>query len=80
MKNSFFYCYDKDLMKFLRYEKGIEYNCTGLNTKTKDQFWQFNKSDGTYEAVKEYLHRRSENGGTSIVSPTVRKNGILPSP
>lgn len=60
MRNDdFFYCYDKNLMKFLRYEKGIKFNCTGMHLKTTDQFWQFNKEDGTYEAFLEYEHLKT---------------------
>lgn len=60
---SFFYVYDKGLVKHLRYDKSIEFNCTGLNVKTKDQFWQFTKSDELYEAVCKFMEiRKIEQG------------------
>lgn len=56
--NNFFYVYDKAMVKHLRYDKGIEFNCTGLNPKTHDQFWQFTKSDELYQAVTVFMEQR----------------------
>lgn len=56
--NNFFYVYDKGLVKHLRYDKGIEFNCTGLNIKSKDQFWQFTKSEALYRVVTEFMEQR----------------------
>jgi hypothetical protein len=50
----FWYVYDRKLAKYLRYQKGIEYNCTGLNIKTKNQFWQFNKTEELIAGINEY--------------------------
>lgn len=54
----FFYCYDRGMVKHLRYDKGIEFNCSGLNTKSKDQFWQFTRSEYLFESVEEYVKAR----------------------
>jgi spore maturation protein CgeB len=62
-ENNFFYVYDKGLVKHLRYDKGIEFNCTGLNVKTNDQFWQFTKSDALYETVTAFMEIRKEIQG-----------------
>ncbi|KOP64101.1 hypothetical protein AMS62_01715 [Bacillus sp. FJAT-18019] len=56
--NNFFYVYEKGLVKHLRYDKGIEFNCTGLNIKSKDQFWQFTKSEALYQAVTAFMQQR----------------------
>lgn len=50
----FLYVYDPQLAKFLRYTKGIQFNCTGLNVKTKRQFFQFDKTDDLLSAFDEY--------------------------
>ena len=54
----FFYCYDKEMMRYLRYEKGFIYNCTGLNKNSMDQFWQFNSTDELRESVNEFLESK----------------------
>lgn len=59
--NDFFYVYDKGLVKHLRYDKGIEFNCTGLNIKSQDQFWQFTKSEALYQAVTAFMQQRKGN-------------------
>lgn len=59
--NNFFYVYDKGLVKHLRYDKGIEFNCTGLNIKSQDQFWQFTKSEVLYQAVTAFMQQRKGN-------------------
>lgn len=56
--NNFFYIYDKGLVKHLRYDKGIEFNCTGLNVHSKDQFWQFTNSNELYQAVTAFIQER----------------------
>lgn len=56
--NNFFYVYDKGLVKHLRYDMKIEFNCTGLNVKSHDQFWQFSKSDELYQAVTAFMQQR----------------------
>lgn len=59
--NNFFYVYDKGLVKHLRDDKGIEFNCTGLNIKSQDQFWQFTKSEALYQAVTAFMQQRKGN-------------------
>jgi hypothetical protein len=58
--NNFFYIYDKGLVKHLRYDKGINFNCTGLNVKSGDQFWQFTKTPELYTAVCDFMEQRRD--------------------
>ncbi|WDF52319.1 hypothetical protein PQ460_07895 [Paenibacillus sp. KACC 21273] len=54
MEDTFFYVYDRKLAKHLRYDHGIEFVCTGLHTKTKDQFWMFKKNENLYRILVEF--------------------------
>ena len=58
--NNYFYVYDRAMTKYLRYEKGINFICTGLNVKTNDQFWQFPKSEALYQAVNEFIQEKEK--------------------
>jgi hypothetical protein len=49
----FFYCYDKNVMKWLRYEKTIPFVCTGKNVNNDKQFWQFIKTPELLQALEE---------------------------
>jgi hypothetical protein len=50
----FFYCYSTNLFKFLKMEKKINYNCTGLHDKTLRKFWQFKCDDELRQALADY--------------------------
>lgn len=50
----YFYIYDRSLAKHIRYNHNIEWICTGLHIKTKDQFWQFPKSEELYKVMVEF--------------------------
>lgn len=54
----YFYCYDKELMKYLRYEKDIQFICAALHHKTKDQFWLFERSDILYSSLNIFLENK----------------------
>lgn len=54
MQQKYFYVYDRKLAKHIRYEHNIEWVCTGLHVKTKDQFWQFPKSEKLYQIMVEF--------------------------
>ncbi|ETT49336.1 hypothetical protein BSK66_26690 [Paenibacillus odorifer] len=54
MNKGFFYCYDYKLKNFLSYKKGIRFICHGLNVRTGDPFWQFEKSDDLQDALNKY--------------------------
>ncbi|WP_322922142.1 hypothetical protein [Paenibacillus campi] len=54
MEQKYFYVYDRKLAKHIRYDKEIEWICTGLHIKTKDQFWQFPKSEELYRIMVEF--------------------------
>lgn len=66
----YFYCYDKSLMKFLRYEYNFKFVCTGLHPKSKDQFWQFTSTPELHTAVKEFSNRGLTDMGIGINQPT----------
>jgi hypothetical protein len=55
---NYFYCYDRELMKYLRYENNIQFICTALHQKTMDQFWLFERSDQLYASLNTFLEHR----------------------
>lgn len=62
----YFYCYDKQLVKYLRFDRNIQYNCTGLNVKTKDQFWQFDGSEKLFECVDTFMKLKSKSNDDEV--------------
>ncbi len=52
--HQYFYVYDRALAKYLRYKKGIEWECQALHFKTKSPFWQFAQSQELRDSVEEY--------------------------
>jgi hypothetical protein len=55
----YFYCYDKSLMKHLRYDHNINFICCGLHPKTKIMFWQFVRESVLDQAIKGFTERQS---------------------
>jgi hypothetical protein len=55
-KMDYFYCYDKSLMKHLRYDHNINFICCGLHPKTKIMFWQFMRTNELSIAMTEYFN------------------------
>ena len=53
MKSNFFYCYSFRLSSFLL-SLGFNYAFKGINTKSKDQYIAFNKSDKLDMALAEW--------------------------
>lgn len=51
--NDFFFCYDKKVMKYLRYEKEIGFITKALHPDTKATFWLFEKTSELQEALAE---------------------------
>lgn len=51
--NEFFFCYDRELAKHLRYDKGISFITKALHSETKSEFWLFYKSDELKNALDE---------------------------
>lgn len=49
----FFFCYDKKIMRYLRYDKGIQFITKALHTETKAEFWLFARTPELEEALKE---------------------------
>ncbi|WP_170314906.1 hypothetical protein [Saccharibacillus brassicae] len=52
--HQYFYVYDKRLAKFLRYKKGIVWECHALHAKTQAPFWQFAQSQELRDAVEDF--------------------------
>lgn len=59
-KPQFFFCYNRRLFKFLRFDRGIQYICTGLHEYSLDKFWCFLQSQELTDAINEYkqLHKQ----------------------
>lgn len=51
--NEFFFCYDKEVAKFLRYEKNIRFITTALHKETKAEFWLFHRDVELDKALQE---------------------------
>lgn len=49
----FFFCYDKKVMKYLRYDKGIRFITSALHKETKAEFWLFPRTTELEEALEE---------------------------
>lgn len=52
--NKYFFCYSDNLVKFLRYEKGIRYICTALNRITGNPFFLFERTTALNQGLAEY--------------------------
>jgi hypothetical protein len=50
----YFYCYDKSLMKYLRYDRSVNFICSGLHPKLKNMFWLFPRTTELDEFISEY--------------------------
>lgn len=59
--NRFFYCYSNQLMVYLRYRKGIDWNCTGIHPDTNRQFYQFDRTEALLQALTEYGMSKGAN-------------------
>lgn len=57
-QNTHFYCYSTNLFHFLK-ANGQRYNCTGLHTETKRQFWQFNRTPELSALLEEYERNKT---------------------
>lgn len=51
--NQFFFCYDKEVAKYLRYEKNIRFITTALHKETKAEFWLFHRDVELDKALQE---------------------------
>jgi hypothetical protein len=52
--SEYYYCYSTNLFKFLKMEKKISYNCSGLHEVTMRKFWQFKRDDELNQALADY--------------------------
>ncbi|CAM4126246.1 hypothetical protein [Saccharibacillus endophyticus] len=52
----FFYAYNKQLIKYLRYDHvpNIEWNCKGLHPRSQMMFWQFTRTPELEAALTEF--------------------------
>lgn len=55
----FYFCYDEQLVNYIRFKKGIKYICTGFNVKTKDRFYQFQRTESLNNAIQEYINQKT---------------------
>lgn len=53
----YYYCYSMKLFKFLRMDRGISYNCSGLHEKTMQKFWQFKRTEELNKALVKFSQR-----------------------
>lgn len=53
-KNDLYFCYSKNLFKFLKVGNGVSFICTGLHEKTLQQFWLFERSVELHELLRQY--------------------------
>ncbi|MED0717438.1 hypothetical protein [Aeribacillus composti] len=56
MKN-YFFCYDKRLADFLRYEKGFSYITKARSVKNGFIFYLFEKSESLQDSIDEWLKK-----------------------
>lgn len=56
-EKDFFYCYSTNLFRFLKLERKINYNCSGLHEFTMCKFWQFKRDEELNQALVEYRQR-----------------------
>ncbi|WP_339227819.1 hypothetical protein NSQ77_19900 [Oceanobacillus sp. FSL K6-2867] len=53
ISNNFFFCYDKKVMKYLKYDKGIGFITSAIHEKTGNKFWLFQITPELNEALQE---------------------------
>jgi hypothetical protein len=54
MAKNYFFCYDKRLRDFLKYEKGIDYITEGRHLKTGMIFTLFERTEFLNQAIQEW--------------------------
>lgn len=54
MLNNHYYCYSKQLHKYIQEKHHIKYVCAALHEKTLKKFWLYEKSDQLNNALQEY--------------------------
>ena len=59
MDIQFFYCYNKQLFKYLHDVKGIEYVTVGINPASMKTYSQFIKTDQLNKALEEYRNTKA---------------------
>lgn len=57
--NQFFFVYDPQLSKYLKFEKNINFITTGLNPTSKRQFWMYWQNDEVTSSVNEYISNKN---------------------
>jgi hypothetical protein len=57
-QNEFFYCYSPMLFYFLKFDKSLEYICTGKHIVSNKQFWQFKRTPELEKAIDEFKERK----------------------
>lgn len=52
-ESNFFFCYDKRIMKYLRYDKGFKFITKAIHEKSGSPFWLFHITPELDQALKE---------------------------
>jgi hypothetical protein len=60
--NDYYYCFSTNLHKFLKFDKGIKFICTGLHPTTYKQFWLYHRNDILADALTEYTKNSTDIG------------------
>lgn len=50
----YFYCYDKPLMKYLRYDCDINFVCSGKHLTTDNIFWLFERTNELSLSIEKH--------------------------
>ncbi|MBY6278447.1 hypothetical protein [Symbiobacterium thermophilum] len=69
MAKNYFFCYDKRLADFLRYEKNIQYITKAYADRTLKKFYLFPVTDELNQAIKEY--HASVKSGKKVTENTL---------
>ncbi|WP_440603296.1 hypothetical protein [Bacillus sp. GB_SG_008] len=55
LNQDYFFCYSKQTMKFLKYDKGIPFITSAIHGRTGMKFWLFERIPELDEALKEIV-------------------------
>jgi hypothetical protein len=53
----YFFCYDSNLARFIRFKKDIDFITHAIHPKTHNEFWLFERSDELDSAITEYTSK-----------------------
>ena len=53
-QNQYFFCYNRNLQKFLTKQKSIRYIVHGIHPRTRRDFYLFHSNEELSDAIEEY--------------------------